>query len=82
MARRHLVQPAQNDPNWGVALPSASARATTDNVEPLRTRDGECYPGIEADLVKAWYFRRLRRQGAPACSAAASAAMQGAIGSS
>lgn len=69
MARRYTAQPAQNDPDWGAGIAARSCRASTDNVEPLRTRAGECYPGIGANIVKAWYFRRLRSEGAPASPA-------------
>lgn len=61
MARRYTVQPAQNDPDWGAGDAARSCRASTDNVEPLRTRNGECYPGIGPNIVNAWYFRRLKR---------------------
>jgi hypothetical protein len=74
MARRYFVQPAQNDPTWGVATNSANARALTDNVEPLRTRGGNCYPGVPPGIVKAWYFRQLRNEGAPAFLEAVSGA--------
>ena len=66
MARRHTIQPARNDPDWGARPTSRTCRALTDNVEPLRTRAGNCFAGIEPDIVGAWYFRLLRSKGAPA----------------
>ena len=66
MARRHTIQPARNDPDWGAGFASRTCRASTDNVEPLRTRAGHCFPRIEPDIVKAWYFRLLRSKDAPA----------------
>jgi hypothetical protein len=66
MARRHTIQPARNDPDWGARFTSRTCRALTDNVEPLRTRAGGFFPSIEPNIVKAWYFRLLRSKGAPA----------------
>src|SRR5678815_3745096 len=66
MPRRHTIQPARNDPDWGAGFRSRTGRALTDNVEPLRTRAGGCFPRIEPNIVKAWYFRLLRSKGAPA----------------
>jgi len=63
MARRYTVQPAQNDPHWDTGVLTRTCRALTDNVEPLRTRAGDCYPGIGQNIVRAWYFRRLRSEG-------------------
>lgn len=67
--RRYTVQPARNDPDWGTPVASRTCRTLTDNVEPLRTRAGDSYPGIGPEIVKAWYFRRLRSKGAPASPA-------------
>lgn len=77
MARRYTVLPARNDPDWGAGVAARSCRASTDNVEPLRTRAGECHAGIGPEIVKAWYFRRLRSEGAPASPAVARAAIGG-----
>jgi hypothetical protein len=62
------VQPAQNDPVWGEPAPFRAARTLTANVEPLRTRAGDCYAGVPPEILKAWYFRLLKNEGAPACS--------------
>ena len=74
MAPRHTIQPARNDLNWGARFTSRTCRALTDNIEPLRTRAGNCLPGIEPKIVNDWYFRLLRRNGAPASLHTAAAA--------
>jgi hypothetical protein len=66
MARRYTVQPAMNDPVWGPAPQSRTARARTENVAPLRTREGDCYAGVSEEIVRAWFYRLLRTEGAPA----------------